>query len=158
MNGLKAFFNNLNEMDKDLFLQLISEFSRAISQSVKNDIEKRLDEVIKEIDSINKKRESLGDRADMFGKFAKELNEFNKRKNVSLEVVLLKQFFNGEEDKLRRKIAELRPNDLLKEKYELRNKLEEMQNKTSSFAKINHVMNLILRKKEEAIKLENDKE
>ena len=107
----------------------------------------KLEEVTKKIDKINAKRELLGGRAELFSKFSKELEKFSRRKDTSLEIVLLKQFFNEEEDKLRRQIAELRPDDLLKEKYDLKNTLRAMQDKISSFAKINHIMHLILKKK-----------
>lgn len=147
MHGLKTFYQRLSSTNKDIFLQLVGEFSMSISQSLVDDIEERLDEVTKKLNKINAKRELLGDRADLFSKFSNELDVFSKKKNASLEIILLKQLFNEEEDKLRREIAESRPDDLLKEKYELKNSLRTLRDKTASFSKINHVMHLILRKK-----------
>lgn len=150
MNGLKTFYEQLRNADRDIFLQLISEFSTTISHSIKESIQEELEEVIKKIDKVNAERESLGNSAEMFSKFSKELYKFGKKSDVALEVVLLKQFFNTEEDKIRKKIADLRPNELLKYKYELKTKLREMDDRMVSFSKVNHVMHLILRKKEKS--------
>ena len=147
MNGLKTFYLLLSSVDKDIFLQLVSEFSMSVSQATKDDIEEQLKEVTKKINKINAKREFLGNRADLFSKFSKSLKTFSKKKDTSLEIVLLKQFFNQEEDRLRREIAELRPDELLKEKYELKNNLRAMQDKMESFSKINYIMHMILKKK-----------
>ena len=147
MNGLKTFYELLNSTNRDIFLQLVGEFSTSISQAVYEEMDERLTEATKEIDKINAIRELLGSRAELFSKFSKELDRFSRKKNTSLEIVLLKQFFNEEEDKLRRQIAEMRPDNLLKEKYEIKNTLRAMQDKMSSFAKINHIMHLILKKK-----------
>ena len=147
MNGLKTFYGLLSNTNKDIFLQLVGEFSMSISQSIREEIEEELTKVTSRIDKINSERELLGSRAELLSKFSKELDRFSKKKDTSLEIVLLKQFFNQEEDKLRREIAELRPDDLLKEKYELKNNLKTMQDKMESFSKINFIMHLILKKK-----------
>lgn len=146
MNGLKTFFDSLSNTDKDMFLQLVGEFSMSVSQAVREGLEEKLEEVTKKIDKINSEREMLGSKAELFNKFAVELDKFSLKKDTSLEIVLLKQFFRREEDKLRRDIAELRPDTLLKEKYDIKDQLKSMSDKTSSFAKINHIMHMILKK------------
>lgn len=150
MDGLRTFYENLGSADRDMFVQLISESSMNTAPAIKDQIEKRLEEVVNEINKINRKREVLGRKADMFSDFAEQLQLFmNKNKGYALEIVLIKKFFSLSEDRLRREIAELKPDRLLEEKYELKIKLREMRDDISSFAKINHVLHLIIKKKEQ---------
>jgi len=148
MDGLRTFYEQLGSADKDAFVQMVSESSMTVAPAVKESVETRLKEVIAEINKVNSKREMLSNKANRLADFAGKLQEFmDGNKNYAIEIVLIKKFFSLAEDNLRQKIADLKPDELLKEKYALKSKLREMRDDIASFSKINHVLHLIIKKR-----------
>jgi len=149
MDGLKTYFEKLSSVDRDDFLHMISEMSVQVSQGTKDELMNELKKVTAAINKINSSREELTSRADRFSRFAESLGEFVEgNDNVALEICMMKKALSAEEEMLRKEIADMRPDDLLKHKYEIKAKLREINDKVMMFSKINNVMHKILRRKE----------
>ena len=150
MDGLRTFYETLGSAERDAFVQMVSESSMTIAPVVKEGVERRLKEVVLEINRVNAEREMLGNKANRLADFAEKLQEFmNNNRNYAIEIVLIKKFFSLAEDNIRQKMSDLKPDSLLKEKYALKSKLREMSDDLASFSKINHVLHLIIKKKEQ---------
>jgi len=150
MDGLRTFYEMLGSAERDAFVQMVSESSMTIAPVVKESVERRLKEVVLEINRVNAEREMLGNKANRLADFAEKLQEFmNNNRNYAIEIVLIKKFFSLAEDNIRQKMSDLKPDSLLKEKYVLKSKLREMSDDLASFSKINHVLHLIIKKKEQ---------
>ena len=149
MDGLRTFYETLGSAERDAFVQMVSESSMAVAPIVREGVEARLKEVVTEINRVNSEREMLSNKANRLADFAVRLQGFmDDNKNYSIEIVLIKKFFSLAEDNLRKKISDLKPDVLLKEKHSLKTKLREMRDDIASFSKINSVLNIIIKKKE----------
>lgn len=123
MTTVHAFLSDLENADYDAVLLAAQELESLGSQKELSVIQDQLQDVVDAINELNAHREAMTARKEIFWNALKALS----KSNTPVEIQLLHQCVQTRYNEISDMIFEMRPNELLSEKYKLTRKLSEMK-------------------------------
>jgi len=99
--------------------QLVADIHTVATPDYINQLQKRLERVKQRIDDTNRRREVLSAQVETISAVMDYLNKTRQNGNNIPELPLLESFLAERQILLRKRLAELKPSDLLQEKHDL---------------------------------------
>jgi len=116
---LKRFYDYLSPNMKDLFSHFMNDVVTDCNDARLEELEKELKTVYAGIEKVNRRRELLSGEHRLMREIMKQLDGFAERGKKDLKVEMLRDFLTVKARRIRQRIIETKPIELLKRKVDL---------------------------------------
>jgi hypothetical protein len=115
---LEQAASRFSSAQKDTLVAVLQDMTQRASVRIQ-EIDKVLADTVREIDRINRVREALSSEKERLQDLLDAVNKTMKDTDCDLELLLVRSVLATRLDALREKIAETRPDEMLKRKHDL---------------------------------------